>query len=249
MNYLTEAYISVYSEDQAWRERNFRSMPDKSVEKVANKARKLVSDIKSQKSRPLARFRPGIQKDVKNKSNQLRNITHAMRMKQGDVEARLKAHDKNIASAKAKSDAIVRKIKDLKRPTSAIAPGPNNWNKPSNKKPNASNTIKRFNREDIEYILDYLVHEGYANSYESAVGICESMSIGWIEEIYEQMSAHDMKLSAERGEAKKQKAKERKLQQRQTPLQSKTQRGYKNGQPGTFRYNVATGRSDIFVPD
>ena len=70
MTNLLEAYQSMY-EDQDWKERNFRSMPDKSIPKVAKKAKQLQSDIKTQKARPLARFRPGIRKDVKNKNNQL----------------------------------------------------------------------------------------------------------------------------------------------------------------------------------
>jgi hypothetical protein len=37
-----------------------------------------------------------------------------------------------------------------------------------------------LNKEDIEYILDYLVYEGYANSYDTACNICEHMSDDWI---------------------------------------------------------------------
>ncbi len=182
MTNLLEAYQSMY-EDQDWKERNFRSMPDKSIPKVADKARKLQADIKSQKSRPLARFRPGIRKDVKNKNNQLRNIIHSLRMKQGDVEARKRAHDSKIDHIRQKAHELGVRIHNLNKPQSVIAPGPKNWNRPSNKKVNASNTIKRFRREDIEYILDYLVNEGYANSYESAAGICESMSDAWVNSI------------------------------------------------------------------
>ena len=48
---------------------------------------------------------------------------------------------------------------------------------------NASNTIKKFTREELEYIIDTLVYEGYADDYDGALFIMEAMSDGWLEEI------------------------------------------------------------------
>ena len=49
---------------------------------------------------------------------------------------------------------------------------------------NASNTIKRFQRE--EFILEYLLSYGYADSYDAAVEIYESMSDEWLYDILEE---------------------------------------------------------------
>jgi hypothetical protein len=46
-----------------------------------------------------------------------------------------------------------------------------------------SNSIRRFTREELEYILDVLVYEGYADNYDGARFIMESMSDEWLEEI------------------------------------------------------------------
>ena len=46
-----------------------------------------------------------------------------------------------------------------------------------------SNAIRRFTREELEYILDVLVYEGYADDYDGARFIMEAMSDEWLEEI------------------------------------------------------------------
>lgn len=45
--------------------------------------------------------------------------------------------------------------------------------------------------EDIEYVLDYLIDEGFTDSYESAIAIVESMSEEWLEEIIEKFNPSD----------------------------------------------------------
>jgi len=50
---------------------------------------------------------------------------------------------------------------------------------------NAKNKIIKFQREELEYILDILVSEGYVCDYESATRILEAMSDEWLVEILE----------------------------------------------------------------
>lgn len=45
----------------------------------------------------------------------------------------------------------------------------------------AENKIVKFNREELEYILDILVHEGFAVDYDGAVSILEVMSDEWLD--------------------------------------------------------------------
>jgi hypothetical protein len=40
-------------------------------------------------------------------------------------------------------------------------------------------------KEDLEYIIDYLIDEGYTDSYESALAILETMSDQWFVELIE----------------------------------------------------------------
>jgi predicted kinase len=49
------------------------------------------------------------------------------------------------------------------------------------------NGIRRFQREELEFILDYLIDEGYTDSYESALVILETMSEEWLECIIEEL--------------------------------------------------------------
>lgn len=137
-----EEILEVIEEDADWKKRNFRPLPDDSIENVANKARKIMSDIRTQRARPLSRFRPGVRRQVKKKATQFLNINHALKMKQKDLNARMKEFDIN------------------------------------------ENTIKRFQRE--EFILEYLLSYGYADSYDAAVEIYESMSDEWLYDILEE---------------------------------------------------------------
>jgi hypothetical protein len=49
------------------------------------------------------------------------------------------------------------------------------------------NGIRRFQREELEFILDYLIDEGYTDSYESALALVETMSDEWLECIIEEI--------------------------------------------------------------
>lgn len=68
--------------------------------------------------------------------------------------------------------------------------------------PDTRNKIK----EDLEFILDYLLDEGYANTLESAEAILENMSEGWIESICEAIADNELS-----GQRKKQIRNERKF--------------------------------------
>lgn len=48
-----------------------------------------------------------------------------------------------------------------------------------------------FTKEDLEYILDYLISEGYADTYDCAISILESMSDEWREDIIDEANALD----------------------------------------------------------
>jgi hypothetical protein len=54
---------------------------------------------------------------------------------------------------------------------------------------NAKSNIRKFQRSDVEYVLDYLIDEGYATDYDTAFGIFESMSDEWLDNIFEATSA------------------------------------------------------------
>ena len=45
------------------------------------------------------------------------------------------------------------------------------------------NSIRKFQRNDVEYALDYLINEGFTDSYEGAEAILESMSDEWLKSI------------------------------------------------------------------
>jgi hypothetical protein len=47
------------------------------------------------------------------------------------------------------------------------------------------NDIKSFQRNDVEYVLDYLIDEGFTDSYDSALVILETMSEEWFENLIE----------------------------------------------------------------
>jgi hypothetical protein len=44
--------------------------------------------------------------------------------------------------------------------------------------------------EDVEYILDYLIDEGFTDSYESALAFVEAMSDEWLDEIIDERTRY-----------------------------------------------------------
>jgi hypothetical protein len=57
----------------------------------------------------------------------------------------------------------------------------------------AENKIIKFQREELEYIIDILVSEGYVNDYDSAACILEAMSDEWLVGILEKFNPEDYK--------------------------------------------------------
>lgn len=53
--------------------------------------------------------------------------------------------------------------------------------KPLETGPNAKSNIRKFNREELEYIVDVLVSERFAADYEGAAYILEAMSDEWLD--------------------------------------------------------------------
>lgn len=61
-----------------------------------------------------------------------------------------------------------------------------------NKKNPPANKIVPLNREEYEYLISYLLDEGYASNIISAEVICENMSEDWVNEILAESSLADM---------------------------------------------------------
>lgn len=81
-----------------------------------------------------------------------------------------------------KSGEARQRIQDLrrKRINRKLSKGQYVLSPPSK---NASNTVRKFHREDYEFLLNHLIEEGYTSSYESANKIVGSMSETWITSI------------------------------------------------------------------
>lgn len=107
--------------------------------------------VKELKSKPLARFRPRIKKDI------VSNVTSAKK------EASLvgKASDALIRSSVDREASARSKINKLKNQLGDLE---------------GRNNIRRFNREELEYILDILISEGYVDNYNSGILVLESLS-------------------------------------------------------------------------
>lgn len=107
--------------------------------------------VKELRSKPLARFRPRIKKDI------VSNVTSAKK------EASLvgKASDALIRSSVDREASARSKINKLKNQLGDLE---------------GRNNIRRFNREELEYILDILISERYVDTYNSGILVLESLS-------------------------------------------------------------------------
>lgn len=151
-------------EDEAWRNRNFKDFRDRSIENVAKRGGKLSQEIKDIEKRPFSRFRPGLRKQKKKKQKQLQSLKQAFSSKSGQLQARVAVSDAMHSNTKNKIKELKNRLDTLKDPHN-IVPGPRNIRR-------SANTIKRFQRE--EFILEYLLDYGYADTYENAIEIYES---------------------------------------------------------------------------
>ena len=154
MDPLIEAYLGVYEE--------FVPLTPDKEEKVKKRVGELFRDIqvsagnvKSLRKKPLAKFRPGVKKQISS------NISTAKR--KGNLV--LNANDALIRSSVDREASARSKINQLKNQL-GDSEGKNN--------------IRKFNKEELEYILDLLVSEGFAVDYDSAGCILEAMSVEWL---------------------------------------------------------------------
>lgn len=160
-------------EDEAWRNRNFRDFPDRSIENVARKGKELSQEIEDIGKRRFSGLRPGLRKKKKKKKKQLGSLTQSILSKSNQTKARKAVSDAMHSNTKNKIIELKNRLDALKSPHN-IVPGPRNIRR-------SANTIKRFQRE--EYILEYLLDYGYTDTYENAIEIYESMSDDWMMQI------------------------------------------------------------------
>lgn len=64
---------------------------------------------------------------------------------------------------------------------------------------NAKNNIRKFTREEIELLVDYLMSEGYVNNYSSAEKIVFCMSEEWTCEILDEKFVRDISNRPKKG--------------------------------------------------
>lgn len=107
--------------------------------------------VKELRSKPFAKFRPGIKKEI------LSNVTSAKK-EAGFVtnasNALIRSSVDREASARSKINKLKNQLGDLE----------------------GRNNIRRFNREELEYILDILISERYVDTYNSGILVLESLS-------------------------------------------------------------------------
>jgi hypothetical protein len=157
MGELIEAYLGIYEE--------FKPLTPEKEKRVQNRVGELVRDIqvsagnvKSLRKKSFAKFRPEVKKQISS------NISTAKR-KQNLVQNA--------------SDALIRTSVDREAPTRSKI----NQLKNALGDMEGRNNIKKFNREELEYIINTLVYEGYVSNYDSAAYILEAMSEEWLESI------------------------------------------------------------------
>jgi hypothetical protein len=157
MEDLVEAYLGIYEE--------FKPLTPEKEKRVQNRVGELVRDIqvssgnvKSLRKKPFAKFRPEVKKQISS------NISTAKR-KQNLVQ---NASDSLIRTSVGREASTRSKINQLKNALGDME---------------GRNNIKKFNREELEYIIDTLVSEGYVSDYDSAAYILEAMSEEWLESI------------------------------------------------------------------
>lgn len=157
MEELIEAYLGIYEE--------FKPLTPDKEERVQNRVGELAREIqvsagnvRSLRKKPFAKFRPEVKKQISS------NISTAKR-KQNLVQ---NASDSLIRTSVDREASTRSKINQLKNALGDME---------------GRNNIKKFNREELEYIINTLVSEGYVDNYDSAAYILEAMSDEWLESI------------------------------------------------------------------
>lgn len=98
-----------------------------------------------------------------------------------------KAQDKLSAGIARNKRDTINTVGDMRMQSPSAFEQRNRQVSSDNRARGSKNNIRRMrlNREDYEYLLDCLVGEGYADDYETAANIAESMSDGWITSYFE----------------------------------------------------------------
>lgn len=172
---LYEAYLDDLYEDEAWRERNFKPMDPYKKELVQARHAELAGKtfdardkVKQLQSKRFKRFRPGLRRQI---------VSTA---KSGQTSGRLamKAGEGLMRQSDYEQDQRKKKIGALKGILGALEGGLD------------SNNIRKFRREEFDLydvISNFLVQEGYCNSYQDADVIMANMSEEWRDDIVEEL--------------------------------------------------------------
>lgn len=134
-------------------------------QRVQNRVGELVRNLQVKgkrvqelRKKPFKRFRPKLRAEIISVANSGKK----------DANLARNATDALIRTSVDRDAARQKKMEDLKKQLGDLE---------------GRNNIRRFTREELEYILDVLVYEGYADDYDGARFIIESMSDEWLEEI------------------------------------------------------------------
>jgi hypothetical protein len=166
----------VLQEDEAWRERNFKPMEPYKQEKVHSRlgelSGKTFSDhdkLKKLNKKPLKRFRPGLKKRILSTAKSVKT-SGRLATRAGESIIRQGQYDE-----KQKRN----KISALKSIVSALEDG------------EPKNSIRKFTREELDLyntVSEYLVSEGFCDSYEDADVIMVNISEQWIDGILDEVT-------------------------------------------------------------
>ncbi len=158
MDELLEAYLGIY-EDDSWKERNFKPLSDTKKSRVKNFLNRQLIKMTDYTN----------QADIAKKELQNPDYSKPQRVKIGPLLKKMKTGSRLMSNAQqARDNTIKHEIKDKKDKLASLE---------------GQNNIKKFNREELEYILDILVSEGFVTNYDEAACIIEAMSDEWIEDI------------------------------------------------------------------
>lgn len=157
MEELYEAYLDVYE--------GFVPLTPDKEKRVQNRVGELFRDIqvsaenvKSLRKKPFAKFRPKVKEKM---ASNISTAKKKQKLVQNASDALIRSSIDREATIKSKINKIKDKLGDLE----------------------GRNNIRKFQREELEYILNILVSEGYVSDYDGAICTLEAMSDEWIESI------------------------------------------------------------------
>jgi len=157
MRELYEAYLDVYE--------GFVPLTPDKEKRVQNRVGELVRDIqvsagnvKSLRKKPFAKFRPKVKEKI---ASNISTTKKKHKLVQNASDALIRSSIDREAATRSKINKLKNQLGDLE----------------------GRNNIRKFQREELEYILDVLVSEGYVSDYDGAICILEAMGDEWIESI------------------------------------------------------------------